>query len=171
MKTSNRREEVLMSKKSSIALLAIGIGALITFASPLPAEANHYGRSWYETRREAARREIHRDWREIQNDRSELRRDVDEYYRDRDALGRAYRRGASPAEIARLRGEVRQGEREIAQGRRELRNDYAELQRDMDRYGYYGYGNGYNGWYGDRSRWERDNSWWNWGSWNRYGYR
>jgi hypothetical protein len=171
MKTSNRGEEVLMSKKSSIALLAIGIGALITFASPLPAEANHYGRSWYETRREAARREIHRDWREIQNDRSELRRDVDEYYRDRDALGRAYRRGASPAEIARLRGEVRQGEREIAQGRRELRNDYVELQRDMDRYGYYGYGNGYNGWYGDRSRWERDNSWWNWGSWNRYGYR
>jgi hypothetical protein len=39
MKTSNRREEVLMSKKSSIALLAIGIGALFTFASPLPAEA------------------------------------------------------------------------------------------------------------------------------------
>jgi hypothetical protein len=162
-----------MSKKSSIALLAVGIGSWLTFASPLPAEANHYGRSRYETRREAARQEIRQNWREIQNDRAELRRDVDEYYSDRDALRRAYRRGASPAEIARLRSEVRQGEREIAQDRRELRGDYAELQRDMDRYGYYGYGNGNYGWYGDRGRWERDNGWWNrgnWGNWNRSGY-
>jgi hypothetical protein len=155
-----------MSKKSSIVLLAVGVGALLTFASPVPAEANHYGRSRYE-----ARREIRQDWREIQNDRAELRRDVDEYYRDRDALGRAYRRGASPAEIARLRSEVRQGEREIAQDRRELRRDYAELQRDMYGSGYYGYRNGG---YSDRDRWERDNGWWNWGNWgnwNRYGYR
>jgi len=42
-----------MDKKSSIVLLAVGVGALLTFASPLPAEANHYGRSRYETRREA----------------------------------------------------------------------------------------------------------------------
>jgi hypothetical protein len=154
-----------MNKKSSIALLVVGVGALLTFASPFPAEANHYGRPWYETRREAPRREIRQDWRQIQNDRAELRRDVDEYYRDRDALWRAYRRGASPAEIARLRSEVRQGEREIAQDRRELRGDHAELQRDVDRYGYYGYGNG---WYGDRARPERDNGWWNWGNWNRW---
>jgi hypothetical protein len=151
-----------MNRKSSIALLAVGVGALLTFASPLPAEANHYGRSRYETRREA---EMRQNWREIQTDRAELRRDVNEYYRDRDALSRAYRRGASPAEIARLRSEVRQGEREIAQDRRELRGDYAELQRDMDRYGYYGYGNG---WYGDRPRWERDNGWWNWGNWGNW---
>jgi hypothetical protein len=147
-----------MNKKSAIALLAAGVGTWLTFASPLPVEAYHYG-SRYETRREA---EMRQNWREIQRDRAELRRDVDEYYRDREALRRGYRRGASPAEIDRLRSEVRQGEREIAQDRRELRRDYGELYRDMDRYGYSGYGNG---WYWDRGRWERDNGWWNWRNW------
>jgi len=157
-----------MNIKSSIALLAVGIGSLLTFA-PLPAEANHYGRPSYGIRREAARHEIRRDWREIQNDRAELRSDIDEYYRDREALRRAYRRNASPAEIARLRNELRQDAREIAQDRRELRDDYVELQRDMERYRSYGYANGNYGWYGDRTRWERNNDWWNWGNWYRSG--
>jgi hypothetical protein len=149
-----------MTKKISIVLFAAGIVSLLSLAAPNPARADHYGRSRYETRRQAARQEIQQNWREIYNDRAELRRDVQEYGQDREALYRAYRRGASPAEIARLRGEVRESAREVAQDRRELRGNYWELRRDLDRYGYYNsYGN-YDR-YGSGSWWGWNNSdWW-----------
>ena len=114
--------------------------------------------------RQAARQEIHQDRREIFKDRAELNRDLREYNRDREALQRAYRRGASPAELERLRNEVRQGRQEIFQDRGEIRDDYAELRRDLDQFGL---GNG--GWQGNRGRSDRnDQGWWNWGNgwWN-----
>jgi hypothetical protein len=154
-----------MTKKISIVLFAAGIVSLLSLAGPNPAGADHYGRSRYETRRQAARQEIRQNWREIYNDRAELRRDIQEYGQDREALYRAYRRGASPAEIARLRGEVRESAREVAQDRRELRGDYWELRRDLDRYNY-SYGN-YDR-YGSGSWWGWNNSDW-WGRrYNRY---
>jgi len=153
-----------MSKKISMAFFAAGLMSLLSLASPNPVQADHYGRSRYETRRQAARQEIQQNWREIYNDKAELRRDSQEYYRDRDALRRAYQRGASPREIARLRNEVREGAREIEQDRRELREDYAELQQDMNRYGYYGYGNGNN----DRSL---NRGWWGWNNVDWWGRR
>jgi hypothetical protein len=82
-----------------------------------------------------------------------LGRDIREYNRDRDALRRAYRRGASPGRIDHLRDELRDGRREIFQGRRELRNDYAELRRDHGRYGHGRYDNRGRGW------WQSDNNW------------
>ena len=150
-----------MIKKVSIALVGAGLVSTLSLAAPNYSQADPYSRySRYESnRRPAARQEIRQDWREIGSDRAELRRDTQEYNRDLDALRRAQRRGASPAEIARLRNEVRQDAREITQDRSELRQDYAELRRDMDRYGYYNYNY-------DRYR---NNSWWGWNNdwWGR----
>jgi len=101
---------------------------------------------------------------EIRRDRAELRGDIREYNRDREALQRAYRRGRSPAEIERLRNEVRQGRQEIFQDRREIRGDYGELRRDLDKYGYdnHRYGDGRpdyretgRGWWNNDNRWDR----------------
>jgi hypothetical protein len=109
------------------------------------------------SRRPAARQEIRENRREIHKDRVELRRDLNEYNRDREALRRAYRRGASPAEIARLRGEVRESAGEVRESRQELREDYAELRRDLDRFGY---GNGDNWNRNDRVWWSSGNGRW-----------
>jgi hypothetical protein len=121
-------------------------------------------------RRPAARQEIRENWREIQKDRAELRRDLRDYQGDRAALQRAYRRGASPAEIARLRGELRESAGEVRESRQELRQDYAELRRDRDRFGH-------GGRYDNRGNWNRnDQGWWGWGNgpWNnprdRWGF-
>jgi hypothetical protein len=104
-----------------------------------------------------------------------LRRDIQEYNHDRNALRRAYRRSASPAEIGRLRNEVRQGRQEIFQDRREIGRDRAELRRDLDKYGYdnnrYGYGRsdsrgGGWGWWNNDNRWERGRDDNRFGSWN-----
>jgi hypothetical protein len=154
-------EEAFMTRKTSIALFATAIVSLLSLTIPNPAQADYYGRSRYETRRQAARQEMQQNWREIYSDRAELRRDVQEYGQDREALRRAYRRGASPAEIARLRGEVRDSARELAQDRRELRDDYWELRRDLDKYGYDNYRYGYYDRYGNRGWWGWNNSdWW-----------
>lgn len=110
--------------------------------------------------RHAGRREIRQDWREIHKDRAELRRDLNEFYRDRAALQRAYRRGASPAEIDRLRGELRDSAREVRESRQELRESYAELRRDRDRLGY-----GTGGSWNHPGNWNRnERGWWGWGS-------
>ena len=150
-----------MTKKTLITLFAAGVLSLLTLASSNTAQADHYGRWGYETRRQAARQEIQRNWREIYNDRTELRRDLQEYTEDREALRRAYRGGASPAQIARLRGEVRESAREVAQDRRELSEDYGELRRDLDKYGYYNYSYGNYDRYGNRGRW----GWWDNTNW------
>jgi hypothetical protein len=138
-----------MTWKTSIALTAAGIVSLLSLAIPNPAQADYYGRSRFETRRPAARQEIQQNWLEIYNDRAELRRDIQEYGQDREALRRAYRRGASPAEIARLRGEVRDSARELAQDRRELRDDYYSYG-NYDRYGNRGWGWNNSDWWGWR---------------------
>src|SRR4030095_925466 len=148
-------EEVLMNKK--LALFGAGLVSTLVFGAVTQAQADPYGRYYrYDNRREAPRQEIQKNWREIARDRAELRGDVQEYYQDLDALRRAQRRDASPADIARLRNEVRQGAREITQDRREIREDYAELNRDLNRYGYYNY---------------PSSNWWGWGNnwWGR-GY-
>jgi len=150
-----------MIKKVSFALVGASLVSALTVAAPNYSQADPYGRySRYENnRRPAARQEIRQDWREIGSDRAELQRDAQEYNRDLDALRRAQRRGASPAEIARLRNEVRQDAREITQDRRELREDYAELRRDMDRYGYSNY---------NYDRYRNNSSWgWNNDGWGR----
>jgi hypothetical protein len=107
------------------------------------------------SRRPAARQELHQNRREIHRDRAELRRDMRDYHQDRATLQRAYRRGASPAEIGRLRGEVRESGREVRESRQELREDFAEHRRDLNRFGY-----------GNRGRWDRnDHGSWNYGRW------
>ena len=143
-----------MRKTSAGVFLTAAIISLIALASPPSAEA----RSRHRER--AARGEIRGDVAEIRRDRAELRSDIREYNRDREVLRRAYRRGRSPAEIERLRNEVRQGRQEILQGRREIRGDYGELRRDLDKYGYdnHRYGDGRPdrreiGW----GRWNNDN--------------
>lgn len=122
--------------------------------------ANH-GR-YDHSRRPAARQGSRENWREIRNDRVELRRDLRDYQQDRAALQRAYRRGASPSEIARLRGELRESAGEVRESRQELRQDYAGLRRDRDRFGQ-------GGRYDNRGNWNRnDRGWWGWGDggWN-----
>jgi SMC interacting uncharacterized protein involved in chromosome segregation len=150
-----------MKEKTSLVLMGAGLLSALTLALPRDSQAD--GRY---SRRSAARQEIRQNWREIRSDRAELRRDVQEYHRDIHALRQARRHGASPEEIARLRGEVRQGAREIAQDRRELREDYAELRRDLDRYGYYNRGHyrnrhwwGWSRWGWGSGRWERHDRW------------
>ena len=115
-----------MRKISAGVLLTAAIISLGALASPTSADA----RSRHRER--VARAEIRGDVAEIRRNRTELRNDIREYNRDRGALQRAYRRGRSPAEIERLRNEVRQGRREIFQDRREIRGDYAELRGDLD---------------------------------------
>jgi hypothetical protein len=147
-----------MRKTSAGVFLTAAIISLIAWANPISAEA------WSRPRERTARAEIRGGVAEIRRDRAELRSDVREYYRDREALQRAYRRGRSPAQIERLRNEVRQGRREILRDRREIRGDYAELRRDLDKYGYnnhrYGYGRpdyretGW-GWWNNDNRWDR----------------
>ena len=147
-----------MNRKTAITFLAAGVVSLLTLGASGTAAADQRGRHgrFEHSRRPAARQELHRNRREIHRDRAELRRDVREYRQDRTALQRAYRRGASPAEIGRLRGEVRESGREIRESRRELRGDFAEHRRDLNRFGY-----------GDRGRWDRnDRSSWNHGRWD-----
>ena len=124
-----------MNKKTAITFLTAGIFSLIAFVDAGLAWADQRGRH-DQSRRESARREIDQNRREIQKDRADLYKDVREYNRDREALQRAYRRGASRSEIERLRNEARQSGREVAESRQELRGDYSELRRDLDRYGY-----------------------------------
>jgi hypothetical protein len=155
-----------MNRKIAITFLAAGVVSLLVLGTSGTAEADQRGRHgrFEHSRRPAARQELHRNRREIQRDRADLRRDTREYRQDRSALQRAYRRGASPAEIGRLRGEVRESGREVAESRRELRGDFAEHRRDLDRFGY---GNG--GWQANRGRWDRnDHGWWNRGN-GRWG--
>lgn len=153
-----------MNKK--LVLFGAGLLSALLFGAATQAQADPYGRySRYESRRQAARQEIHQNWREIARDRAELRGDIQEYYQDLNALRRAQRRDASPAEIARLRNEVRQGAREIAQDRREVREDYAELNRDLNRYGYYDYYR-----YPNSNWWGWGNNWWG-RSYDRRDYR
>ena len=147
-----------MIKTSAGVILTAAIISVIALASPISAQA----RSRHRER--VARAEIRGDVAEIRRDRAELRSDIREYNRDREALQRAYRRGRSPAQIERLRNEVRQGRQEIFQDRREIREDHAELRRDLDKYGYdnhrYGYGRhdyretGW-GWWNNDNRWDR----------------
>ncbi len=159
-----------MNKKTGITFLTAGIFSLIAFVDAGLAWAEQRGRH-DQSRRESARREIDQNRREIQRDRADLYKDVREYNRDREALQRAYRRGASRSEIERLRNEARQSGREVAESRQELREDYGELRRDLDRYGYNN-----RAWDNDRGRSDRDNRGW-WGSgngswnddWNRRG--
>jgi hypothetical protein len=159
-----------MNKKTAITFLTAGIFSLIALFDAGLAWAEQRGRH-DQSRRESARREIDQNRREIQKDRADLYKDVREYNRDREALQRAYRRGASRSEIERLRNEARQSGREVAESRQELRGDYSELRRDLDRYGYSN-----RGWGNDRGRSDRDNrGWWGWGNgswnndWNRRG--
>lgn len=144
-----------------LTLVAAGMLSLLALCDAGIALADQRGRHdrhdhW---RNRGARQEIFQDRREIQKDRAELRRDLRDYHQDREALQRAYRRGASRSEIERLRNELRQSAREVAESRQELRGDYSELRRDLDRYGW-----GNRGWGGGRN----DSGWWGWGnrSWN-----
>lgn len=151
-----------MNRKIGITFLAAGVVSLLALGAYGTAEADQRGRygRFEHSRRPAARQELRQNRREIQRDRTELRRDMREYHQDRSALQRAHRRGASRAEIGRLRGEVRESRREVAGSRRELREDFAEHRRDLGRFGY---GNG--GWQGNRGRRDRnDHGWWNRGN-------
>jgi hypothetical protein len=154
-----------MNRKIAKTFLTAGAVSLLALGALATAEADQRGRHdrFEHSRRPAARQELHHNRREIQRDRAELRRDMREYHQDRTALQRAHRRGASPAEIGRLRGEVRESGREVAESRRELREDFAEHRRDLDRFGY-----GNSGWQGNRGRWDRnERGWWNWGNGRR----
>jgi len=51
-------EEAFMTRKTSIALFATAIVSLLSLTIPNPAQADYYGRSRYETRRQAARQEM-----------------------------------------------------------------------------------------------------------------
>lgn len=158
-----------MRKTSAGVFLLAAIISLVALASPISADAQS------RHRQRVARSEIRGDVAEIRRGRTELRSDIREYNRDREALQRAYRRGRSPAEIDRLRNEVRQGRQEILQGRGEIREDYAELRRDLDKYGSnnhrYGYGrHDYRetgrGWWNNDNRWDRGQDYNRRGSWD-----
>ena len=140
-----------MNKKTAITFLTAGIFSLIALFDAGLAWAEQRGRH-DQSRRESAHREIDQNRREIQKDRADLYKDVREYNRDREALQRAYRRGASRSEIERLRNEARESGREVAQSRQELRGDYSELRRDLDRYGYNNRGWGNGSWNDDWNR-------------------
>jgi len=56
---------------------------------------------------------LRKDYRELKSDKAELRRDI--------------RKGASPAEIARDRSEIKEDWQKIAANRRELRQDQGTL--------------------------------------------
>jgi len=145
-----------MRKNTSALFLTAAVFSLAALALAQSADARDRHRPRH------GRAEIRGNLAEIRKDRAELRRDVHEFNRDRDALRQAYRRGSSPAEIERLRSEVRQGRHEIFQDRREIRGDYAELRRDLDKYGYdnnrYGHGR-----YANRGS--------GWGWWNNDNHR
>lgn len=144
-----------MNKKTALAFLTAGIVSLIGLADSDIALADQRGRQDH-SRRESARGESYQNRREIQKDRADLHKDMREYNHDREALQRAYRRGASRSEIERLRNEARRSGREVTESRQELREDYSELRRDLDRYGY---GNRRSD--NDRNRWDRSNQgWW-----------
>ena len=108
-----------MNRKTATTFLTAGIFSLIALVDAGLVLADQRGRH-DQSRRESARREINQNRREIQKDRADLHKDVREYNRDREALQRAYRRGASRSEIERLRNEARQSGREVAESRQEL---------------------------------------------------
>jgi hypothetical protein len=84
----------------------------------------------------ARRQDMRENWRDVQRDRAALQRHLNQYYRDREALQRAHRRGASRAEIARLRARLAESARKVRDSRQDLRGNYGELRRDSDRFGY-----------------------------------
>ena len=140
-----------MNRKTPTTFLTAAIFSLIALADAEMALADQRGR-YDHARRESARREVYQNRQEIQKDRADLHRDLREYNRDREALQRAYRRGASRSEIERLRNEVRQSGREVAESRQELRGDYYGLRRDLDRFGYNNRGWGNGSWNNDWNR-------------------
>jgi hypothetical protein len=147
-----------MKRKMGTTFLAAGVVSMLAFGAAVTAEADQRGRHgrFEQGRRPAVRQELHQNRREIHRDRAELRSDLRDYHQDRAALQRAYRRGASPTEIGRLRGEVRESGREVRESRQELREDFADHRRDLNRFG-----SGNHGWRGDRGRGDRnDRGWW-----------
>jgi hypothetical protein len=141
-----------MSRKIGTTFLAAGVVSMLALGAAGIAEADQRSRHgrFEHARRPAARQELHQNRREIHRDRADLRRDLRDYRQDRAALQKAYRRGVSPSEIGRLRGEVRESGREVRESRRELREDFADHRRDLNRFGY-----------GNRGRWDRnDRGWW-----------